>query len=203
MNSWRRGSSPAPLWWRGETLGSCGAGTQKPSRRREIDPDKSPLHGCKSPHCCYFIYCDLREDCFLFAKFLSFVGFSPPPQRSLRPQCRRETAGTFSFLREREENTPTCLVRTRGTGGNRWPSRDKEMEVLCILNMDFHRFCLCGFVPCLSGFNYHHYYFYRWHLHTCFGTWIYLDVGRKEKATQVRTESIRDIEIHEHSPSVK
>jgi len=77
-------------------LGSCGEGTQKPSRQREIGADKSPLHGCKSPRCCYFIYRCRQEDCFLLQKFkLSFfpllclfitVLFLSPSQ-PLTPQC--------------------------------------------------------------------------------------------------------------------
>lgn len=64
----------------GQSRRSCGAGTQKPSRPAGAAPHKSALHACKSPHRCYFIYCGLRDNCFLFAKFFSFMGFSSPLQ---------------------------------------------------------------------------------------------------------------------------
>lgn len=81
-------------------MGSCREGTQKPSRQREIGLDKSPLHGCKSPHCCYFIYRCPQEDCFLLQKFKLFFFssllffFSPllaSRQWSLIPQCHIQT----------------------------------------------------------------------------------------------------------------
>ena len=36
------------------------------------------------------------------------------------------------------------------------------------------------------------YFSWRWHLHSCFWTYIYLDMERKEKATQFCIESITD-----------
>lgn len=70
----------------GQSRRSRGAGTQKPSRPAGAAPHKSALHACKSPHRCYCIYRGLRGNCFLFAKFFSFMGFSPPLQpRSLVP----------------------------------------------------------------------------------------------------------------------
>lgn len=64
----------------GQSRRSCGEGAQKPSRPAGTAPHKSVLHACKSPHRCYFIYCGLRDNCFLFAKFFSFMGFPPPLQ---------------------------------------------------------------------------------------------------------------------------
>lgn len=70
----------------GQSRRSCGAGTQKPSRPAGAAPHKSALHACKSPHRCYFIYCGLRDNCFLFAKFFSFMGFSSLQPWSLVPR---------------------------------------------------------------------------------------------------------------------
>lgn len=70
------GPQPPAFVAGGGTSGPCGEGTQKPSRRRETGPDKSPLHGCKSPRCCYFIYRCPREDCLLLQNFKLP---SPPP----------------------------------------------------------------------------------------------------------------------------
>lgn len=40
------------------------------------------------------------------------MGFSPPQQRSLIPQCHIETALTFSFLKENgKEKKKSCVVR--------------------------------------------------------------------------------------------
>lgn len=64
----------------GQSRRSCGEGAQKPSRPAGAAPHKSALHACKSPHRCYFIYCGLRDNCFLFAKIFSLTGFSPPLQ---------------------------------------------------------------------------------------------------------------------------
>lgn len=41
------------------------------------------------------------------------MGFSPPQQRSLIPQCHIETVFTFGFLKERGKKS--CLVRTQQT----------------------------------------------------------------------------------------
>lgn len=103
----------------GGTSGPCGEGTQKPSRRREMGPDKSPLHGCKSPRCCYFIYRCPREDCLLLQNFKLFF---PPPfpsfsprccqQRSLVPQCRVQTEPTCAPGRGAAPEPPTIPVWT-------------------------------------------------------------------------------------------
>lgn len=84
-------------------MGSCREGTQKPSRQREIGLDKSPLHGCKSPHCCYFIYRCPQEDCFLLQNFKLFFFFFPlslllaAQQWSLIPQCHIQTELTSAL----------------------------------------------------------------------------------------------------------
>lgn len=99
----------------GQSRRSCGEGAQKPSRPAGAAPHKSALHACKSPHRCYFIYCGLRDNCFLFAKIFSLTGFSPPLQPwSLVPRGHIEKSVVLTapplpiFLKEEERS---CLGR--------------------------------------------------------------------------------------------
>lgn len=102
----RRSPEAAPAWaGGGRSPGHCPpAEPSTAAPARETDSDKSPVTWLQIPPPLLFCLLAPQEDCFIFAKILSFTGFSAPQHQSFIAQCHIETGFSLSFLKEEGES---------------------------------------------------------------------------------------------------